>query len=291
MDQTREIQKRILEVYKRVEEICEKNNLRYFALAGTCLGAVRHQGFIPWDDDLDLVMPLDDFKKFLSVFQEENPEHLTLFSPSTARHDYQVFVKVMDDRTMITEDGFIFWKDTYEGAWVDIFPMSGSPAPGEERDWFVKRAFRCVHFARSAKQKFSSQPDRNSKRRWVLALPFRLLPKDYLWKRWLRLLERYPFDESPYIGQVWDRRSVALVMPHEVYAEYVTFDFEDTKIRCPVGYEEYLTQSYGDYMEYPPEDQRNSGHFFDHGMIDLEHSYKDYQSGKYKIPAGKQDEI
>ncbi len=287
MEQIQEIQKRSLDIYKQVAEICEKHDICYFALAGTCLGAVRHHGFIPWDDDFDLVMPLEDLKKFLSVFQEEHPEHLALFAPTTVRHDYQLFIKIMDDRTMLTENGFIYWKDTYEGAWIDIFPMSGSPAPGEGREEFVKKAYRYVRLARRVKQKFSLQSDGKAKRHWILALPLRLFPKDFVWKRWVKLLEQFSYDESPYIGQVWDTRSVKLVLPHEVYADYISFDFEDTTIRCPIGYDEYLTQFYGDYMEYPPEDKRNSGHHFDHGMVDLEHSYKDYKSGKYKISAGK----
>ncbi|MCD8209119.1 MAG: LicD family protein [Bacteroidales bacterium] len=283
MEPTKEVQKRILEIFRQVEKICEKNDIRYYAIAGTCLGAVRHQGFIPWDDDLDIAMPLEDFKRFLAIFEEEKPDYLELFSMSLARHDYQFFVKVMDNRTMMTEDDFCRWKDTYEGVWIDIFPMSGSPAPGDERSKFVKRASNYIELSRKVKKEFSSQESGRSKLLWILVCPFRLFPKDFFWKRWIRLLEKYPFDSSPYVSQVWDKRTVELILPREWYADYVYFDFEDSKIRCPEGYDAYLTMAYGDYMEYPPEDQRNSGHYFDKGAIDLEHSFKDYQSGKYRI--------
>ncbi len=288
MEQTREIQNRILEVFKEVAKICEKNGLRYFAIGGTCLGTVRHHGFIPWDDDLDIAMPLEDFKKFLDIFQKEKPDYLELFSSATSKHDYQFFVKVMDNRTTLTENGFVDWKDTFEGVWIDIMPMSGAPESEKERLKFQKRIYNYLHLNIKIKKKFSSQTDLKSKLYWLMASPLRLFPQEFMWKRWMKLIEKYPFDFSKYTGYVWCDLVVKLIFPQEWYGDFIYLPFEDTKMRCPIGYHEFLTRMFGDYMKYPPEDKRNSGHYFDQGIIDLEHSFKDYQSGKLNIIQSKQ---
>ncbi|MCC8142009.1 MAG: LicD family protein [Lachnospiraceae bacterium] len=278
-----EIQQRIFDIFKEVSAICERNGIRYFAIGGTCLGAVRHQGFIPWDDDLDIAVPLDEFSEFLEALRRELPDWLEVSTPREARHNPHFFVKVMDNRTMMTEDEFIPWKDTYEGVWLDIMPMSGAPAPGAERDEFVKQIHHYRRQSRLIKYKMSEQDTLRGKLHWLVVSPLRLCAGDYVWKKWWKFLSHYPFDSSPFVGYVWQRRVAELLFPQEWYADFVYLPFEDTQIRCPVGYHEFLTQMFGDYMQYPPEDQRNSGHHFEKGAIDLEHSYKDYQSGKYRI--------
>ncbi len=278
-----EIQQRIFDIFKEVSAICEKNGIRYFAIGGTCLGAVRHQGFIPWDDDLDIAVPLDEFSGFLKALRRELPDWLEVSTPREAKHNPHFFVKVMDTRTMMTEDEFIPWKDTYEGVWLDIMPMSGAPAPGAERDEFVKQIHHYRRQSRLIKYKMSAQDTIRGKLHWLVVSPLRLCSGDYIWKKWWKFLSRYPFDSSPFVGYVWQRRVAELLFPQEWYADFVYLPFEDTQIRCPVCYHEFLTQMFGNYMEYPPEDQRNSGHHFEKGAIDLEHSYKDYQSGKYRI--------
>ncbi len=278
-----EIQQRILNIFKEVSAVCDRNGIRYFAIGGSCLGAVRHKGFIPWDDDLDIAVPLDEFPRLLETLRRELPEWLDVSTPREAKHNPHFFIKVMDNRTMMTEDEFIRWKDTYEGVWLDIMPMSGAPAPGAERDEFVKKIRRYRRLSRLIKFGMSEQETARAKLHWLVVSPLRLLPGDYVWNRWKKYLSNFPFDSSPYVGYVWQRRVAELIFDQKWYADSVSLPFEDTQIRCPAGYREFLTQMFGDYMEYPPEDKRNSGHHFEKGAIDLEHSYRDYQSGKYRI--------
>ncbi len=278
-----EIQQRILAIFKEVTAICERNGLRYFAIGGTCLGAVRHQGFIPWDDDLDIAVPLDELPRLLETLSRELPDWLEVSTPREARHNPHFFIKVMDTRTMMTEDEFLPWKDTYEGVWVDIMPMSGAPAEGPEREDFIRQIRRYRRLSRLIKKPISAQETTRAKLHALAVSPLRLLPGDYVWNRWRKFLSRYPFDTSPCVGYVWQHRVAELIFPQEWYADFVYLPFEDTQIRCPVGNREFLTQMFGDYMEYPPEEMRNSGHHFAEGAIDFAHSYKEYQSGKYRL--------
>lgn len=283
-----EIQDVILNILKVVIELLEHEHLRYFAIGGTCLGAVRHKGFIPWDDDIDIAMPIEDFERFLSIAPKILPDYLDLFVPTQSKHDCLLFIKVMDSRTMMTENRFFQYKDTYVGAWIDIFPLSGIPS---KNFWFIKQATIINKLSFKTKSKCSESKSIYGKAIWLFVSPLRLLPIDFFWKRYIKLLENHPFDSDKYkyTGFSWTNRLPDWIFPKACFSDSVYLDFEDTKIRCPIGYHEYLNLQYGDYMSYPPLEDRNSGHLFDQGCIDLKHSYKDYQSGKISFEESSEE--
>ncbi len=277
------IQQRILNIFEQVSAVCEKNDLRYFAIGGTCLGAVRHKGFIPWDDDLDIAMPLKDFQRFIEIAPKALPEYLELFTPWTLKHDRLCFIKVMDNRTMMTENCFIYWKDTYEGVWIDIMPLAGIPGEKRLKSKFLNSVTNYVRLCDKTKGKYPKNYSFGHKITWLVCIPLRVLPRDFFWKKYIRLLGKWDFDSAEYTGYVWSRKLKKLVFPREWFSDYVYLTFEDSQIRCPKGYHQFLTKMFGNYMEYPPIEKRKSGHLFDSGLIDLENSYKDYQNGGLKI--------
>ncbi len=281
MDETKKIQKVILEIFKVVSEICERNGISYYAICGTCLGAVRHKGFIPWDDDLDIAIPIEEFEKFMDVAKRELPEHLELYTPSTSRHNRLLFIKVIDNRTTLIENANVPWKDSYKGIWIDIMPMSGAPSSSQGQARFKKKFEVFKKLSYKTKTFFPKDGSILGKLSWVMSYPLRLLPGDFFWKRWFNWISLYPVNSAESVC-LWIF-GAKLIFPKKWFDDYVYLDFEDTKIRCPRDYNEFLTYLFGNYMEYPPEEKRISGHKHDEGVLDFHHSYKDYQSGKLSI--------
>lgn len=287
-----EIQEIILNIFKEVSKLCEENDVPYFAIGGTCLGAVRHQGFIPWDDDMDIAIPIEEFDRFITLAKTKLPHHLVVYQPGDSRHYHSNFIKVMDANTMMTEDSASLWKDSYEGVWLDIMPISAVPSVMREQKGFISKVKWHLRSGFKMKSAFEQQETFAGKVLWTLYRPlYWVLPKDYHWRVWLNFLKKYPFNQGEYTGYVWAEELADLIFPTAWFSDYVNMKFEDTTIRCPVGWNDFLTSLFGDYMKFPPEAQRNSGHLFELGYIDLEHSYLDYQSGKYKITAEKQKNL
>ncbi len=277
------VQSTILGIFKEVAAICDRNHIPYFAIGGTCIGAVRHHGFIPWDDDLDIAVPIEEFGRFMDTARRELPGHLELYTPSTAPHTTLPFIKVIDARTTAIESNEAPYKDSYKGVWVDIMPISGVPEPGRKRDRFVRKCLLYLKVELKTKRPLVHGDTFLGKCLWVALYPFRCLPGDFFWKRWLAWVGKRPFGESEWVGYIWDWTLGKNCFPREWFDEPVEIDFEDTRVKCPGRCHEYLTLSFGDYMRFPPEDQRNSGHDFSKGAVDLEHSYRDYQEGKLSI--------
>ena len=122
-----------LEILTNVAEFCDKHEIQYFLAYGTLIGAVRHKGFIPWDDDIDIWMPRADYNRFLKIYNKENSDsQYKVISPydKISRH---TFVKVVDTRTVKIESG-IDYSNGYLGIDVDIFPLDGQP--DNDKDYF-----------------------------------------------------------------------------------------------------------------------------------------------------------
>ena len=120
-----DLQKRILDIFREVRDILDRNGITYFAIGGTCIGAVRHGGFIPWDDDLDIAVPIEQFGRMLDLLKAELPPHLELYTGAERKHYRYIFVKVTDNRTTFIEKTEIGYPDAYKGVFIDIMPISG----------------------------------------------------------------------------------------------------------------------------------------------------------------------
>ena len=132
-----ELQTKILDIYKKVSVICIRNNIDFFAIGGTCIGAIRHRGFIPWDDDLDIAVPIEQYDKFKECMREELPTNLYLYDCDTVKEYRQLFCKVCDRNTTFIEETEKPYKKAYKGVFVDIMPISGVPSNKEEKDKFI----------------------------------------------------------------------------------------------------------------------------------------------------------
>ena len=150
-EKVKKIQNVELNIFRVLEKIFEKYNLRYYAIGGTCLGAVRHQGFIPWDDDIDIVMPGEDYEKFKSILSKELPSTLSSLEYRNNKRCSFLFLKIFDNRTTFVEEENLRFPEIYSGIFVDIMPFYGLPKAQIEREKHMKKLknyMRCNYFIR-----------------------------------------------------------------------------------------------------------------------------------------------
>lgn len=250
-----------LEIVKEVVRICDENGLMYYMLGGTMLGAIRHKGFIPWDDDIDLGLPRKDYEKFLEIAPKLMPNHLKLVNYKTDPDYHYYITRILDTETKVIENRFAS-EGKYTNVSIDIFPLDGSPNNSLLRKIYCTRLM--VHRAMSSLAN-KALMDVNKKRKWKEKLLFdfmRLFPTDKMFNFYNqlnkcdKLLKKYPMSESLYTGNMMGAYKVRELVDTSWYGEDVFYDFEGIKLRGFKEYDKYLTQLYGDYMKLPPEDRR-----------------------------------
>jgi lipopolysaccharide cholinephosphotransferase len=261
----------ILEVFLA---ICEKHQLRYFAIDGTLLGAVRHRGFIPWDDDVDIGMPRKDYERFLEVAPAMLPAHLALTNKRNERgNPHLYFSRIRNGNTThITK--FAQDCNINHGIFIDIFPKDGLPN-GKKGRQFLDHLVLLRRLDRKYRTSWQDCPTWRSK---MLLLPFRLLRlfagPDFFYFRQEKWICKYDFDRSDLAFHFWHGIDPQAIHDKHCFDEYVLLDFEHLKLRCPAGYDKHLKDKYGDYMQYPPVDERRG--FHESVVIDCDRPYTDY---------------
>ncbi|HJC95303.1 MAG TPA: LicD family protein [Candidatus Phocaeicola gallinarum] len=246
-----EEQKQIqLNILAKVDQFCEENNLRYSLGGGTLLGAVRHKGFIPWDDDIDIMMPRPDYDKFVHNFNGYDKD-LTCAAHEIDKNFIQIFAKVYNNKTLLKEQSL---QDPL-GIFIDVFPIDGFPS--DERT--VTKYVRKITFLR----KLLQIKNLDNKLRWKRIIAKSILyffPVNYLQKRMQKAIKEYPFEESLYAGATCGRYKEKERYQRDVFEKYTTLDFENRKFKVIKEYDLYLKQHYGDYMKLPPVEEQVGNH-------------------------------
>lgn len=258
----------ILEVYQEIAKVCDRHGLRYYVTDGTAIGAVRHSGFIPWDDDFDISMPRPDYERFIELAKTELPSHLKFVNWKNTPELTMMLGKVQDSRREKVEE---IEKTTGRilsgGIYVDIFAIDGYPESSAEIVWvkFVTKIlacivrFRCMTFC---------QQSWKGKLVWILGLIFSVFMPWMTQYRCLRTCENYlmrhPFDSSANTG----RASLRITMlnrkplPRAVWGRAQMHVFDGIRVPLPQDTDAYLRSLYGDYMKMPPEDRRRPTHAY-----------------------------
>ena len=259
-----------LEMLKAIADLCEKYDIRYTLYCGTLLGAVRHGGFIPWDDDIDIAMPLKDYRRFQKAAGELPPRFVCTHLGNNP-NCFMLWTKVSAEGTT----GMDPWYAAVDLPWglsVDIYPFIGA-APTEKG---IKRQNRLMRTARRLRSVpiYRAHHARGAFLKLICAVPFpvRRLVSDLLLRIAMKdpekcerigTIDMYPFD-GKYALEEW--------------REMTTLRFEDREFRAPVHYDRLLRRIYGDYMQLPPVEQRH-GHVNGSAgfIIDPYRDYREYR--------------
>lgn len=252
-----------LEITRIFAQICDKHHLRYYIVGGTMLGAVRHKGFIPWDDDMDVGMPRPDYEKFMSIVKDELPEGFD-FRTYKQHPDYKrAFSKLVNTRVTLTNESNV--KKTFEYAWLDIFPFDGMPA---------NRLLQLMHFWHMTFWRFLyrascfdemvnlNRPGRPLYLRAIIKFlqithfGSRLDTRKLLYKL-EKGLAKYPYDSSPYMVSFFGQYMTKEIVDKKLLGKGKKYPFENIMLNGPENYDAFLTQFYGDYMKPPADADKN----------------------------------
>ena len=279
---TRDIQLKALEILKEFQKICKKHDLLYYAIGGTCIGAIRHGGFIPWDDDIDVAMPYDDYCRFMEVCKSELKKPYSIIGPHNCVHYTMIYSKLQDESTCFVEQTVKKYKDRYCGVYIDIFPIFGLPKSDNKRKQLVNKNERIKRL--NIRRRFPISDETNIKGRlyWLLNCPQKLFLKfDYYTKEQENLFAVYKFNYSEKVIFPWrmkpgkDKRGCYKdIFYYEDFKCALQVKFEDGLINVPIGYKRYLTMDFGDYMKLPPKEKQVVMH--PSAIIDLNKSFKEY---------------
>ena len=253
-----EIKPLLLDILLHIDSFCKKHGIRYYLSGGTALGAVRHHGFIPWDDDIDIMMFRDDYERFLTLYKDSDQGEYTLHSFGDNKRYLFPYAKIDNSQTLLIED---LNQPSPFGINIDIFPIDNLPDSIERQKHIYHKAgfLKAVLSLKQIKINKSRKPAKNI----LLACGrFLLLPfSTYSIVKSLATLHRsFPCPESSYCGVVVWGYGMSEVNEKKVFSGVLLTSFEGHQFPIPVGYDTYLHSLYGNYMELPPLEKRKTHH-------------------------------
>lgn len=256
---TEEIHEGLLDLLKFFDQFCQNHGLTYFLAGGTLLGAIRHEGFIPWDDDADIIMPRKDYQKLLKL-GNELPEHFELKSLENDPNWEYAFAKVNDTRTYIDDD----YRIAQHGLFLDIFPIDYIPDAQMKQKILVTK-MKALDVLRGAESKKKFKP--NEKYIFVKKLISSFAKKkgaNYFAKKMHQLADdtniknRNSKTNGVCVATIYGVREF---LPLAVFEESIYVRFEDTYLSVPKEYQTYLESLYGDYMVLPTVEKQKGDHY------------------------------
>ena len=246
-----------LEIAAEIKRICEKNRIRYFMIAGTLLGAVRHKGFIPWDEDMDFGMLRADFDRFVAACADElDPEKFFLQTDGTDPGYTYAFAKIRLNGTRIVE-GLSRDAAAHQGIFVDIFPFDNVPDNRllrtlHERERYVWKNLLAVKLGYHNGQKRAKSLQK------LLGAAAAVLPAGFIRKQKVKAFTRYNGHLTKMVVTAeGSYRYYREMIPYRYTQKLCRMPFADTEFFTFASYDAYLKEMYGDYMKLPPEEQRN----------------------------------
>lgn len=249
-----------------VTDFCEKNNINYILSDGTLLGAVRHKGFIPWDEDIDISMLRADYNRFINLWDSEQNVSYNLLCVEKDKKYPLPYAKVVDINTICFEHGI---QSYLGGAWVDIFPLDAVPLTEKKITQHFKKmekGFFFYTFFNNTKKKYNffSYYLRKIKHSILNKDFLMLLSNDFLYSRYMKLLTSISMEESinvnNYVCLYNEPEQKKYGFPKDCVLDYTYCKFEGYDFRIPKDYDSFLKTYYGNYMELPPIEKRIDTH-------------------------------
>ncbi len=261
----RDLQLCELEVLKEVVKFCEKNHLTYYISGGTYLGAVRHHGFIPWDDDVDIAMPRSDYERFLSLKDKFEKQSNFKINNYQFTDDYIFYpTRVVNEKIKVKSTSAK--EDQIWSAWVDVFPLDGLPKNPLLR-WFHKMNLLEKRLLLKYSC-FNEVVNLHDKHRNIIERFFIFIGKHVNFEKYLntkkrldkldKTLKKYSDKDSLFYMNYMGAYKFKSIMEKSLfYGEGAYYDFEGLKLFGPKNYDLYLTRIYGDYMKIPSKEEQN----------------------------------
>ncbi len=248
-----DLQQSCLEMLRVFDAFCRENGITYYISGGTMLGAIRHKGFIPWDDDADIMMPRADYEKLLSL--NFRHERFRFYSLKTDPGYARPWARMTDGYTKQLGES-LFLGDTKEVC-IDIMPIDGLPVSDRATKRHFRRLVLLDELNKCARRDHIPETERI---KGVKRLMTKLLGLKYARKIAMKIdknAQKWPYETSPFRGvSVINHYGVKEKLPACAFNENIEVDFEDMKLMLFSGYEYYLKSIYGDYMKLPPEEKR-----------------------------------
>lgn len=260
-----EMKKRLVEMVEYLDKLCDENGLTLYMAGGTLLGAVRHKGFIPWDDDIDMHLTRPDYDKLIEVFRNNgNCGRYKLLVRELNGNYLYPFAKLVDTQTLLIEKGGDAGVEM--GLYVDIFPVDGLGNDIKTAKKHMKKLNKYITLNLAVLVK-PWRKEVSFVKNFAIAF-LRVIAKLYggkrLYSKMYKLAHSLPYDECKYVGEVIDAVGEKRVVEREaVYSSYVVMPFENIQLKAPVGWDNYMSRYYGDYMQLPPESQRVPTHGYE----------------------------
>lgn len=276
-----DLQEEMLTILKFFIKVCEDNNLRYFAGGGTCIGALRHQGFIPWDDDLDVFMPRPDYEKLWKLWDDKKygPRFKLCRSTSKKNYHHRVMQMVDLETTFINHRNMN--EDIEHGVYIDIIPMDVSA------DSRVGRVKQIIDSMIYSVYNVQCLPEYNGGKLMRTATAFLLAlvkSPQKRYKIWSKAQKRMLVGSWENCNRVVELTTILPSLLHDRPREWFDITkvpFEDIEICVPTGAAEWMESIYGDFMSLPPEESRRIRH--NTVKIDLHNSYRNYKGIYYCV--------
>jgi len=261
----RTLQLRILHNLLAVDRVCHEHNLRYYIVAGSLLGAVRHGGFIPWDDDLDIAMPRPDYDLLVAHAKEWLPAPYEMICMESDLTYPFPFGKIQDTSTTLVERAHIRYTG---GIYIDVFPLDGMPSARWAQRWHCMRYEfwkRIIYFMYRDPYKHGHGPSS-----WIPLLCQWFFTRKQVHQQLKHIATESSYDISEYV--IDHDFGLRGVMRKQIYGSPTSILFEGESVQGLQQKEEYLSRIYGDYMTLPPVEKRKQHRFH---FLDLEHGFRE----------------
>ena len=248
------------ELLTAFDSFCKRNDIRYFLSNGTLLGAVKYKGFIPWDDDIDVLVPREDYDRMIGLFRDDNRYQLFAFEKND-KYRYP-FAKLCDMTTRKEEENIDNGVDL--GVDIDIFPLdvwSGDIESAEKEAIYINRNMSFLSFAKSKKSISLSTIKRFIKK--IIMIFCKMLGSRYFIKNIIKASRRKKGSSSQFVGcKSWCIYGKREIIPISAFESVVDVEFEGAVFPAPIGYDVYLRSLYGNYHEDPSVEKQKTHHSF-----------------------------